>query len=226
MADVSVPLKCCSRKHHCLHLDGPELPATAEYFHRDKKSKDGITHICKVCACAKTQEWRTVPGNAERDRAKSRQWNAENKVHRRAYVAENAARIALQKRAWRQSNPSKVKKHKRDSRIRNRDTEKERIRRHYARFPERRRLNTRVQQHRRRHADGTFTKADIALQLKTQGSKCWWCDNALNGDYHIDHRIPLARGGSNDPSNLCIACPTCNMSKGAKLPHEWNGRLL
>jgi hypothetical protein len=31
----------------------------------------------------------------------------------------------------------------------------------------------------------------------------------------IDHVVPVALGGSNDPSNLTVACPDCNGRKGA-----------
>lgn len=74
---------------------------------------------------------------------------------------------------------------------------------------------------------GAYGRSDIKLMLKTQGSKCWWCGAVLDeGEYEVDHRIPLSRGGSNKPSNLCISCKTCNRKKSAKLPQEWNGRLL
>lgn len=33
-------------------------------------------------------------------------------------------------------------------------------------------------------------------------------------DMHIDHVIPIARGGSNTPANLQIAHSTCNLRKG------------
>ncbi|HMN15956.1 MAG TPA: HNH endonuclease signature motif containing protein [Bellilinea sp.] len=75
-------------------------------------------------------------------------------------------------------------------------------------------------------APGSFTKEDISLAYESQKGKCWYCQCELNGTYHVDHRIPLSRGGSNDPANLVLACPSCNMSKGNKFPHEWNGRLL
>lgn len=32
---------------------------------------------------------------------------------------------------------------------------------------------------------------------------------------HVDHRIPRARGGQNDPGNLALACMHCNESKAA-----------
>ena len=47
----------------------------------------------------------------------------------------------------------------------------------------------------------------------------------VGGDYHVDHVIPLILGGSNGPENLVIACPRCNLSKGAKMPHEFSERL-
>ncbi len=81
-----------------------------------------------------------------------------------------------------------------------------------------------------RGASGNFTENDIADLRLSQTDKrgrlrCWWCNKAIS-KFEIDHRIPLARGGSNFANNLCLSCPTCNKSKGKKLPHEWNGRLL
>jgi 5-methylcytosine-specific restriction endonuclease McrA len=32
---------------------------------------------------------------------------------------------------------------------------------------------------------------------------------------------PLARGGSNDASNLQLLCPRCNLGKGYKTMAEW-----
>jgi len=34
---------------------------------------------------------------------------------------------------------------------------------------------------------------------------------------HIDHMVPLANGGGNDPTNLQLLCNKCNLAKGAKL---------
>jgi 5-methylcytosine-specific restriction endonuclease McrA len=79
---------------------------------------------------------------------------------------------------------------------------------------------------RKRAAEGSFTKGDVALMLKNQKGRCWYCQKDISVGYHVDHRVPLSRGGTNWPSNLVLACPHCNLSKHDKLPHEWNGRLL
>jgi hypothetical protein len=37
-----------------------------------------------------------------------------------------------------------------------------------------------------------------------------------NQSYDIDHMIPIAGGGTNDPTNLVLSCPKCNNGKRAK----------
>ncbi|MFJ4701941.1 HNH endonuclease [Streptomyces sp. NPDC088768] len=38
---------------------------------------------------------------------------------------------------------------------------------------------------------------------------------------HLDHVIPLSRGGADVESNMVPACERCNLSKGAKSLAEW-----
>lgn len=40
---------------------------------------------------------------------------------------------------------------------------------------------------------------------------------AQDATLHIDHIIPLAKGGTNSPENLAAACEQCNLGKGAAL---------
>jgi 5-methylcytosine-specific restriction endonuclease McrA len=39
-------------------------------------------------------------------------------------------------------------------------------------------------------------------------------------DLQLDHIIPLASGGSNDPTNFQLACATCNQKKGKQLTNS------
>ena len=88
------------------------------------------------------------------------------------------------------------------------------------------RLSSRLRRARERGAPGSHTQDDIDRLLSAQKRKCWWCAKPLRG-YHVDHRIPLARGGSNGADNLVISCPRCNQRKHAKMPWEFEvSRLL
>jgi HNH endonuclease len=35
--------------------------------------------------------------------------------------------------------------------------------------------------------------------------------------FHIEHIVPRTHGGSDEPSNLCLACERCNAFKGSNL---------
>lgn len=49
---------------------------------------------------------------------------------------------------------------------------------------------------------------------------CGICDVLVEGEYHLDHIIPLKRGGEHIASNLQVAHPSCNRSKFTSLPGE------
>lgn len=53
-----------------------------------------------------------------------------------------------------------------------------------------------------------------------QDGRCAYCGVMLE-KYHIDHIIPLIKGGEHKPENWCLACPDCNYRKHARTPEEW-----
>ena len=73
---------------------------------------------------------------------------------------------------------------------------------------------------------GTHSVSDIARLFAAQEGKCVGCKATLvskgKGKYHIDHMMPLSRGGSNGAENLQLLCPPCNMSKSNKTQAEWD----
>lgn len=91
-----------------------------------------------------------------------------------------------------------------------------------------RKAGRRVVKHRRRSrerdAEGGFTTADILRIGDRQKWKCHWCAKPTKKDYHVDHIVPLAEGGTNWPRNLAISCPRCNLQKNRSDPLEYARR--
>ena len=56
--------------------------------------------------------------------------------------------------------------------------------------------------------------------LERDSYRCLYCGGTA-APFDIDHIVPVAAGGSDDPENLATACAPCNRSKGAKSLAEW-----
>ena len=52
-----------------------------------------------------------------------------------------------------------------------------------------------------------------------RGQPCSYCKE--EGATHIDHRIPLSRGGTHTYNNIQIVCQNCNYAKRDMLEHEF-----
>ena len=52
------------------------------------------------------------------------------------------------------------------------------------------------------------------------GWRCAWCGKPMD-KLVPDHIVPLARGGTNDLSNIVPSCPACNLRRGAKPVWQW-----
>jgi 5-methylcytosine-specific restriction endonuclease McrA len=175
--------------------------------------------LCRVC---ERELWRNrYACNRERVAEYYRRW----------YI-DNRDKILEQKLEARLADPDKINARERArywanrSRIlRQRQLEREK----YAKWFRQWKANNREAWHalkaRRRAmemgADGHFGKTDLVRIYAVQSGQCIYCKRELRGRYHVDHIIPLVRGGSNHPENIACACERCNLSKGSKLLDEW-----
>ena len=65
-----------------------------------------------------------------------------------------------------------------------------------------------------------ITRAKLDHLFEDQRGRCAYCGRDLS-DKHLDHIVPISRGGTHTMGNLVWACPRCNLSKGDKLISEW-----
>ena len=57
--------------------------------------------------------------------------------------------------------------------------------------------------------------------LRRDGHRCYYCGaSAPDVRLTVDHVLPVALGGSSDPSNLVAACEDCNSGKASTSPDE------
>lgn len=86
-------------------------------------------------------------------------------------------------------------------------------------------------QHRRRARKlkngGSFTSAELKSQFIKQEGKCYYCGDLLfsrfDKYYHVEHKTPLCRGGTNNISNIVLSCAECNHRKHTKTEAEFLG---
>ncbi len=74
-------------------------------------------------------------------------------------------------------------------------------------------IENRIADRLSRRALGSISGTIIKEILNLYNNKCAYCNNIGK---HIDHFIPISRGGTNNINNLVLSCQNCNLSKHNK----------
>lgn len=189
-------------------------------FNKCSGKSDGLQTYCKSCTKERLAVWRA--SNPEKI-ATCRAVNAEKERDRKsAYAAANPEKMRASSAAWRKRNPDAVRTRRAAHYAAN--TDKERARCAAYRVANRERF--RVYDHNRRArklANGGRLSPGLAAKLfKLQRGKCaCGCKQSLGKDYHLDHRMPLALGGTNTDDNMQLLRSVCNQQKYAKHPVDF-----
>lgn len=215
---------------------------------QDLRAK-GLTYraIAKEIGCSfGTVHFEIIPEDRERSRAKHRSWrevhrdesrascrryyyqHPEKKAHHRGYMALHKERARITRHDWY---------------VTHREEEKACASQYQKTHPEITKRNK--AKYRREHPEKTALWlanrraliAGVAIGL-TAGQKneideiyrrakedrrvrCYLCGDLIKkGHRHVDHIVPISKGGAHRPSNLAVACDECNLSKHNKLPEE------
>lgn len=184
-------------------------------FGRNRAAPDGLYSLCRECKSKANARRRERPGFKAKEAAQGRA----------RYVANREA--ALQRRRARYAaNPDKALAQHRAWRMRNLDHHRALCRQWAKQNPEAARVLVRRRRARLMAADGTHTVQDIAALFAQQRGRCAMCAvDLLTAGQHVDHVMPLSRGGGNGADNLQLLCPTCNRRKSNKvIPRVGDGR--
>jgi len=67
---------------------------------------------------------------------------------------------------------------------------------------------------------GSYIPAELERRIRsTARNRCGYClspQHLVMARLEIEHIVPLSKGGSNEESNLWLACPICNRHKSDK----------
>lgn len=179
--------------------------------------------VCLECAKVLRVAYRAAKPNIER--AKTARYRAS---HRDELGAKEKARytarieeIRAKRNARRAASPDRYLKQERSYREKFPEKSREKARQYRLAYPERVAAWSRNRKARKKLAEGFHTAEDIQRIYQEQSGKCAYCKVKVGKKFHVDHIVSLAKGGSNWPANLQIACAVCNSRKQARDPLEY-----
>lgn len=220
----------------------PEVPTCPRCgslgpFYRNKHSATGFEYICKECSMKDKQRYRiegpktkplgpkvcTMCGSVGPFGKRSNNWDGldslcvdcrKTKTHD-TYL-RNKDTILTNNKAWRQRNSLSLKEFAHQQYVKNREQIREYNQQYYVANYHKFRESAHRRRARKMAAEGSFTEAQFSKLKKLFDNRCLCCGRQEPEiQLQADHVVPLARGGSNDISNIQPLCRSCNSSKRA-----------
>ena len=172
-----------------------ELPATSEYYSKDRSKLIGIRNICKKCV----KQYRK--DNAEKIKHRQKQYNSDNsekiKEYRKQYDKDNLSKSNEYKKQWKIKNLERIKIQRKHWKV-NTHPEKSRIYNHRCKATS-----------NRLACDFTFEQWNNTKQHFD--NCCAYCGKEKYLEQ--DHFVPVSKSGGYTISNIIPACKDCNNSK-------------
>lgn len=212
-----------------------------QYIGLDKKEKQRINmkryqlkHKDKIAAKRKIWYWENIDkvrNNYLKNRDKYRAYYLKNKDKRKEYNKKyhllNKEKGSQSCKKWYLENKEKLRLYRIMKRQVARDGGEGSIDIGFSYTKEYRNLYKR----KRRGGDSLTIKTTQMVyedNIKHFGTlTCIYCLNQIVfGKDSLEHKQPISRGGTNEYSNLAIACRKCNSSKGNKTEEEYRKVIL
>ena len=151
--------------------------------------------------------------NSEKIKKRKQEYRAKNKeqlaIKHKNYYKENKAALLEKQKLYYQQHKTEIANYKKQYN----KTEKGRCSIKNGRHAYRsRKLST---------CDCTITAKTLAELMVLQQYCCFYCNTPLDlkdRNTHLDHYMPLSKGGAHSISNVVWSCAACNLTKNNKLP--------
>lgn len=168
----------------------------SEYY-KDKSKKDGLSSSCKSCKNKQNIEYQATNKESKAEYDKNRRTVNRETINKKKRDYYHSTGKYVEK-IWRAANWDKVLTYAKNSKAKRRALER----------------------------SYKLPSTELITWVDNEPKVCKYCGCDCSTKYHIDHVVPLARGGAHAIHNLVIACPFCNISKGKKLLSEWTNTKL
>lgn len=222
-----------------------QLGSLCRRGHEHENSGQSLRYASGSCvACAKEKFSERYAANADlinaRTAASPSRKTTQHADEMRAWRLLNRDRLNQKNREYRQANKPKAAARLREYRKTHREVMR-RIESRRKRPPEfRQRFNEYAKAWKRRNPDRVLashqkrramlsrtenpaTAQQIREKRESQRGLCSYCCQPLdnNGRGHLEHQVPISRGGSAGIDNVVFACSICNLSKGTLTASEF-----
>lgn len=196
-----------------------------EEFYKNNSRKDGFSSYCKICSNENHSKY--VEDNKEklREYDKKQYWKSPDKhrENRRKSNIVNTESIKEKREIYYKNNKDMILQKNHEYYNKNKAYVNLRNKKYYCNNKDKFIFKARERKNKLREvSDGSITEKSLYKIYELQKHKCAYCDcNLEESGKHLDHIIPISKGGSHTLNNVHYVCPTCNLSKNNKTEEEW-----
>lgn len=161
----------------------------------------------------------------EEIKARAKKWRLDNPERakandKRKYEAKRDAELIRMRKRYAENREADIER-KRKAYRENAEENRAKQRARYAENKDYFKPYNKSRKARVRSSMGSFSAAQVRKMLDDQGCKCIYCKCDISKNYHVDHIVPVSKGGSSFIENIQLLCPTCNLRKRAKMPEDY-----
>lgn len=151
----------------------------------------------------------------EKEQERMRKWRKENPEKRREQDRRYREAHPEKDQEWRAAHPERAREYLREWREDN---------------PEKTRLYDHNRRARKKGNGGSYTLDELNALFEEQEGLCYYCGRLLyesfETSFHIEHMVPISRGGSNNIENIALSCASCNLHKHTKTHEEFLSPMM